>query len=279
MNEEDGYYYHVKITLKSNTIMDELKLDLNINELNDRFITPYESGNTIMMDGKPIEPSDIERFKINRTKVPSSQLLPKIRSERKHYGLPISNEFYVTREGENVTDIFIRGPPGYKNTAKNAETKDDKSFSSSNQIFIVHGHDEEMKLNVARVIDKLGLEAIILHERANEGMTSIIEKLEKHSYDASFAIILLSLDDKGCTVDSFPDSAKFRARQNVILELGYFIGKLGRKRIAVLYKKSNDFEFPSDISGVLYVPYDGNWQLELVRELRSYGYEVDTKKL
>ncbi|WP_321419455.1 nucleotide-binding protein [uncultured Methanomethylovorans sp.] len=282
MSEEDGYYYHVRITLKSNRITDELKLDLDRKTLNNRFIIPYELGNIIMVKGKHIDPSDIERIQINRTQVPSSQLLTKIRAKRagSRVGLPISDEWYVTKEGEDLTDKLVLGPPGYKKEKKkNLESMGHNTLSSSSKIFIVHGHDEEMKQSVARIIEKLGLEAIILHEKANEGLKSIIEKFEKHSSNASFAIILLSPDDKGCTANSFPNAAKFRARQNVILELGYFIGKLGRERVLALYKQSTNFELPSDIAGTLYTPYDNKWQFELVRELKAYGYDVDANKL
>lgn len=149
---------------------------------------------------------------------------------------------------------------------------------TNNKVFIVHGHDEGMQQAVARVLGILGLDPIILNEKENEGKT-IIEKFEKHS-DVSFAVILLSPDDMGYSANAGAKAATPRARQNVVLELGYFVGKLGRGRVAAL-KKGNDLEIPSDISGVVYMPYDGGsgWKLELCRELRAAGYEVDANKL
>jgi predicted nucleotide-binding protein len=148
-----------------------------------------------------------------------------------------------------------------------------------NRIFIVHGHDEAMKQGVARTLEKIGLEPIILHEKSNEGRT-IIEKFTDYS-DVSFAIVILSPDDLAYPKDQSAKGAKLRARQNVIFELGFFIGKLGRNRVLVLYQKENNFEMPSDYSGVLYIPYDksGQWRLELIKELKACGYDVDANKL
>jgi predicted nucleotide-binding protein len=121
----------------------------------------------------------------------------------------------------------------------------------------VHGHDEAMREAVARFIEQLGFEVVILHEQANRGQT-LIEKFESHGEAAGFAIVLLSADDEGCAVGG---AAAARARQNVVLKLGYFYGKLGRKRVCAL--KRGDLELPSDFVGVVYEPFDdaGTWKL------------------
>lgn len=150
--------------------------------------------------------------------------------------------------------------------------------SDQKKVFIVHGHDDVMKVSVARVIEKLGFEPIILHEKANMGKT-IIEKFETHSLDVLFAIILMSPDDMGCKADEFPDSARSRARQNVILELGYFTGTLGRERVFVLAKDPDTLELPSDIFAVLYTPYRDGWENKLVQEMKECGIDVDMNKL
>lgn len=148
----------------------------------------------------------------------------------------------------------------------------------SNRIFVVHGHDKAMKQAVARVLEKIELEPIILHEKPNEGRT-LIEKFTDSS-DVSFAVILLSPDDVAYPKDQSSKDAKPRARQNVIFELGFFIGKLGRNRVLVLYQEEN-IEMPSNYTGVLYIPYDnlGKWQSELIKELKACGYDVDANKL
>ncbi len=165
-----------------------------------------------------------------------------------------------------------------ENQEKTPDTRKRKS-SMKNRIFIVHGHNDKMKFEMARSIEKMGLKSIILHEQPNGGRT-IIEKFTDYS-DVGFAVVLLSPDDLGYKSNSKPESAQFRARQNVILELGYFLGKLGRNHVVVFYMPEKNFEMPSDFSGVLYIPFDeaGKWQFDLVRELKSCGYTIDANKL
>jgi len=144
-----------------------------------------------------------------------------------------------------------------------------------NKVFIVHGHDELEESRVARFIEKLGLEAIILHEQSSAGKT-IIEKLEEYS-DVGFGIILYTPDDHGNVKSS--KELKPRARQNVVFEHGYMIAKLGRDKVCALVKR--DIEKPNDISGVVYIELDrGNsWQLGLASELKRAGYDINMNKL
>ena len=165
---------------------------------------------------------------------------------------------------------------GVGKTASPSAKREQAEELMEESIFIVHGHDEEIKQSVARAIEQLGLKAIILHEQPNRGRT-IIEKFMDYGQVASFAIVLLSPDDIAYSADEGPEQSRYRARQNVVLELGFFIGKLGRSRVVVIHKEAEKFEIPSDFSGVLYIPYDrrGTWKFELVRELRAAGYEAD----
>jgi len=152
------------------------------------------------------------------------------------------------------------------------------SRGASNLIFVVHGHDREMRESVARTLEKLDLKPIILEEKPNQGLT-IIEKLEKYS-DVCFSVILLSPDDIAYNRNDQNDE-KLRARQNVIFELGWFMAQLGRGLTAVLFKPHDQFDLPSDISGVLYIQYDrsGSWKLELARELKACGLDIDANKI
>lgn len=155
----------------------------------------------------------------------------------------------------------------------------DKPVSSlNNEVFIVHGRDDGIKETVARFVENLGLKATILHEQPNEGRT-IIEKLEDCARRAGFAIILLTPDDIGALKDNVEDGNKPRARQNVVFELGYFMGKLGRKRVCPLFK--GDIEKPSDIDGVVYVPVDNadGWKLKLGQEMKNVGFPIDMNKI
>lgn len=150
------------------------------------------------------------------------------------------------------------------------------SKQQSKDIFIVHGHDEATKQEVARLIEKLGLRAVILHEQPDRGKT-IIEKFELHSA-VGFAVVLLTPDDVGYPKDK-PTETKPRPRQNVLLELGYFIGILGRSSVCALMK--GGVEIPTDLSGVLYTPMDdaGAWRFKLATEINAAGIDVDLNNL
>ncbi len=140
------------------------------------------------------------------------------------------------------------------------------------KVFIVHGHDEAAKEQVARFLDQIQLEPIILHEQPNEGRT-IIEKFEQNA-DVDFAVVLLTPDDVGHAVggDQKPNP---RARQNVIFELGFFVSSLTRSKVVALYK--GGVEIPSDYHGVLYTKMDDaqGWKLDIAREIKRAGIAID----
>ncbi len=150
------------------------------------------------------------------------------------------------------------------------------TISDNKQVFIVHGHNIEKKETTARIIEKLGLEPIILHEQANMGRT-IFKKLSEYSDVVGFAIILLTSDDIGKEKDE--SDLKPRARQNVIFELGYFLAKLGDKNVCALYE--NGVEIPTDYIGVTFIQFDsaGKWKFELVRELKAAGFNVNANNI
>lgn len=144
------------------------------------------------------------------------------------------------------------------------------------RVFIVHGHDEAAKAKTARFIEKLGLKPIILHEQAS-GSKTVIEKIEAFS-NVGFGIVLYTACDIGAKAEEDP-KYKSRARQNVIFEHGFLIGKIGRENVCALVK--GEIETPNDISGVVYVKMDDEdaWHLKIARELRNSGYDIDMNKL
>ena len=147
---------------------------------------------------------------------------------------------------------------------------------NTRRVFVVHGHDVGVKETVSRFLSKLDFEPIILHEQPNGGKT-LIEKFETNAYDVSFAVVIVTPDDVGRAKSE--TDLKPRARQNVILELGYFMGKLGRSRVCALC--SENIEEPSDVTGVVYIPLDasGGWKIQLCRELQAAGLTVDAQKI
>ena len=138
------------------------------------------------------------------------------------------------------------------------------------QVFVVHGHDEIAKLEMVSYIDSLGLEPIVLHMQASSGRT-IIEKIEHYS-NVGFAVVLYTPCDIGAKVGALTSS--YRARQNVVFEHGFLIGKIGRGRVAAIVK--GQIDTPNDISGVVYIQFDknGDWKTALLKEMKAVGYRV-----
>ncbi len=145
---------------------------------------------------------------------------------------------------------------------------------AANELFIIHGRDESARDALVGFIRQLGLKPVILADQPSDGMT-IIEKFERHS-EVGFAIALLTPDDVvSSQVGEHPEA---RARQNVIFELGFFVGRFGRSSVCALTK--GEPEIPSDYSGVVYIPMESpsDWKLPLMRELKSFGFDVDANQ-
>jgi predicted nucleotide-binding protein len=140
-------------------------------------------------------------------------------------------------------------------------------------VFIVHGHDGELKNEVALLLKKQNINGIILSEQANQGRT-IIEKFEDNSDRCSAAIILMTADDEGKSKKEI--DTKPRARQNVIFEAGYFMGKLGRANVIIIVDAG--VEIPSDLQGVVCTD-SGDWKLQVLGDLKQIGYTVDANLL
>lgn len=148
--------------------------------------------------------------------------------------------------------------------------------TASRNVFVVHGSNHGARDTVARFLEGLDLSPIILEEKPNEGRT-IHQKFRDHS-TVDYAIVLFTPDDVGAPASS-PGNLKARARQNVIYELGFFAAKLGDRNVCVLH--SEEVEIPSDMSGVIYVPFDprGAWRLQVAKEMKAAGMEIDLEKV
>jgi predicted nucleotide-binding protein len=267
-------------------ILEEFKID----------IQRWDSG------GLSTSKSNQLRSKINKKKAIIEKIITQTGASNRfdYYPPPMIGGF--TMKGINPFDVFF--DPPYKvnvvnmisdsidqaigviesketflieNKRKTNISKPNKPIvQDSKKVFIVHGHDNELKEKSARFLEKIGLEPIILHEQVNGGLT-IIEKFELNS-EVQFAIILMTPDDVG-SAKGDTNNLNPRARQNVILELGYFMGKLGRNKVCALIK--SNIERPSDYDGVIYIAIDNSdgWKLLLVKELKQAGLVFDSNKI
>lgn len=150
---------------------------------------------------------------------------------------------------------------------------------NNRKIFVVYGHDEIARTQLEALLRRWDLEPIILDQQASGGQT-IIEKLEDYGSDVGYAIVLATPDDDGKAKSEAV--YKSRVRQNVVLELGMFLAQLGRERVAILLKEAANFEKPSDIQGLVYIPFQNRVDevaLSLIREMSRQGYKIDTTRI
>ena len=265
-------YWHCHVELAGDGKKDRSAVfnDLMFDELNQQIIKPWHSGRAFTVDGMIIKKiDDIQKIKITNTPEPKSFYAERHNNKMSNSGIAdmaTDRRLLPLSSGKDYTHDLLFKQQEVINTKENV------IFGNSNNVFIVHGHDEQAKESSARFIEKLGLNAVILHEQANEGQT-IIEKLEKHT-DAAYAVVLFTPDDVGASSIS-PENLQPRARQNVLVELGYMAAKIGRSRVCVLRK--GNVEIPSDFLGVLYIDIDaaGAWRLTLAKELKVAGLNVD----
>ncbi len=267
---DNEIYYHVVIKTVSDPSNEEKEVNLSKERVFEQFVDPYEKGDPLFINGKTIEINNIQRIKVFSTKRKTSQTFfpPDIENVRSYYAYGLTD----------VTTQFFKCAKGCMKVKSQATQVD--SGIKSKKIFVVHSDKNEKVHYVARVLSTLNLEPVILREQVNQGRT-LIEKFDEIANGASFAIVLASQDDLCYDKDQTPETAKYRARQNVIFELGFFIGKLKRGNVVTLLETNENFEFPSDYKGVVYILFDvhGNWKFDLVKELKSAGYDVDANKL
>ncbi len=163
-----------------------------------------------------------------------------------------------------------------------AENGAPEHASSPNQrnVFVVYGHDKDARNELEAMLRRWGLNPLILDQLTSGGQT-IIEKLESVQGTVSFAVVLATPDDQGHR-DEHPEEMAFRARQNVVLELGMMFAVLGRERVAILLKDQVTMERPSDIHGLLYIPFKenvGEAALQLAKEINAKGIPIDLKRV
>ena len=218
---------------------------------------------------------DLSEYKVPQNKVARTVVSGNYRTGEVNY----SDELYCERSilfQKLETSIKYLDYISSRNSGKKSTDTENIEIDLT-KVFIVHGHNELLKETVARFVEKLGLNAIILHEQPNKGKT-IIGKFEEYS-DVAFAIVLITADDVGGKKVEGNIDLKPRARQNVIFELGYFIGKISRNNVCALYEEG--VEIPSDYHGVVFETIDtkGNWKFAVAKELKAAGLKVDMNNI
>ena len=244
-------YYHIHIVVKGKEYYEHDQTLKSIQKLSKL----YNKGQKFLFSGIEIDPHEIGKIRIYETELRNKSIIGA----------------QVWDVGINVTRRFIESPPS-DDFAPKPLTKD---------VFIVHGKNHKPMKELKAILSEFGLNPIVLHEQPS-GSRTIIEKLEKCS-DVGYAFVILTPDDVGVLADEMmtdkllPTIMKPRARQNVVLEFGFFIGRLGRDRVCCLYK--GDVELPSDMHGIVYIPFKesvNEVRNKIIKELKAAGYEIKT---
>ena len=292
-NQENHGYFHILIQFAKPIDYFSLKTEINLRDekqIIESILIPYIENRDFLFSGYPINKNIVKRILIKKSISRFNQY--KKRYENRNESS--SNEHIIEYETAftdktrelikkaeekikskvlNEVEIFNKNSE-FLNTEISINTKDKNNMNNNNRdVFIVHGHDENTINKIENLLRKLGLNPIILREQANNGKT-IIEKLEDYT-NVKYAIVLYTPCDEGRKKGE--NELNARARQNVVFEHGYLIGKLGRERVIALV--TDDIEKPSDISGIVYIGLSGMWQQEVLRELRKYWEDLDANKL
>lgn len=281
--------YHVIIGLKSRPREWIIKDNILERELLRGIVEPYNRGEDFRCDDVVVNREDISNIKITESE--KAFMGPLYRpSPQRHF----ADRWQAINQMKDVTDKFI------KTLLQGKKEKNKKTTTISKNVFIVHGRDHKPMKELKTMLYEFGLNPIVLHEKASGGLT-LAEKLEKYSEDVRYAFVILTPEDVGCEktkveklkseleapflkrpilvsagyIEGLFKRFRPRARQNVIFEMGYFWGLLKRKNVCCLLK--GDVEKPSDIEGIVYIPFKGSIdevQVKIIKELTEAGYEI-----
>jgi len=275
-------YYHVVIGLKSTPRRGAFEINLTEQDLRKRMVEPYNKGEVFKCGAVVVDQDSISYIRITKSK--QRLFLASLFLDPKSEGYFASCWEDIVQE-EDVTDEFIKKLPQIEKEML------EEGMPGSANVFIVHGRNHKPMKELKTMLKDFGLKSVVLHEQPS-GSRTIVEKLEKYS-DVGYAFVILTPDDVGSSSENLdlilsnPEGLDIedvfdmelmekRARQNVILEFGYFMGLLGRSKVCCLYK--GDTGLPSDMSGIVYILFKksvNEVRDKIVKELKAAGYRIE----
>jgi predicted nucleotide-binding protein len=270
--------YHVRVVPAKAT--DQLSgalyaYDLTREAVIERFVAPYQGGQPIVHGDRALE--SYRKPKITFINGSGQESVARISRNLQEGGeseadaLRMAEELFFEKASKDVTETYIDPSEPATVEAQSSTLQASAPANKGGSIFIVHGHSRKEEVDVF-LRNVTGARPTILSDKAAKGRT-IIEKFEQEADGSGFAVVLLTGDDLGRSKADPEEQLTPRARQNVVLELGYFIGKLGRDRVAALY--DDGVELPSDYKGVEFISFANDWKTKLIRELNAAGLEID----
>lgn len=268
-------YLHIRIDYYDSHIKaNQTLFDFDFTEYDviTEIMTPYMNGQTFFFKGVRLEKNEVRSVRIFSSQYSISYCVSFANEHDSSGFIPFSSEDLLPYDGL-IAEITTSFTNRIKKRLDIPSAQNSKPLSEdlSDKVFIVHGHDRVARLEVEAFVKQLGLKPVVLFQEASEGHT-IIEKLEKNS-DVAFAIVLYTHCDDGKSKES--DTFSPRARQNVVFEHGYFVGKLGRRKVFALVQ--DKVEKPGDYDGVVYIKMDseGAWKISLTIEIKKLVPSID----
>ena len=268
-------YYHAQIVLKDQKADDLFEFDLTEEHARDKIVKAYVSGAKFFFGGASVQPDAIQRLRVVATDKPADEVAGAIveasRRNRVVVGRNMAKEWIIkhTRDSVDVTRELIDTAEKHS-VSPSAPGEVVMARDRPTEVFIVYGHDQNLLNELELALRRWGIEPVVLSEKPSRGMT-LFQKVEVNA-DVGFAFVLLTPDDYG---GKDIGKLQHRARQNVIWEWGYLVGRLGRDRVCCLYKEG--VELPSDLHGIATINVRGELKAnleELRRELKAAGFEV-----
>lgn len=259
-----------------------IRFNISEEELVRTFVTPFTAGQPFWFMGRLLSPQKVASVVIFWSYETADKLF-----------LPNQETIATCKDKKFVMDSISKGKVkgAYLYTEKFLTPTDKKAVASGlsatssspvnmrRRIFVAHGSDDEMKQATVGALGKLGLAPVLMREQPSQGR-KIVEAFADYA-DVSFAVVLLSPDDFVYSKDDAPAKRKLRPAHDVVFELGFFLGRLGKDNVLVFYRELENFEALTDFEGVRFTAFDDrdSWKLSLIRELTACGYSVDADKL
>jgi len=262
--------YHVYVECERDKERTGMRFNLTEEELMRTFVVPFNAGKPFWFGGRLLSPLKVDRAVVfwsaedcNRLVLPDGESVTSCKDKKrviedvclgKVVGVHLCTEKFLPLMGKaSVTSMALAGAVERR------------------RVHIIHGKDEAMKDAVTETLEQIGLEPVVLHEQPNQGR-NLLGEFSEYS-DVTFVVVLLSPDDTEAQIP--------KASQNVILELGFFLGKLGKGKVLSIYKENKHFDLPPDIVGASYTKFDeeGIWKYKLAKALQDNGFLVELKKI
>ncbi len=257
-----------------------IRFNVTQEELNRTFATPFTLGQPFWFMGRLLNPIKVTKAVLFWSYETADKLT-----------LPNKENLVAAKDKKYLLESILKGkvkgvylctekflPSTEKTPAPNQSSKS-ASADTRRRIFVVSGTDDEMKNALTKALTKLWLVPVVMCEEPSQGRR-IVERFTDYA-DVGFAVVLLSPDDFAYDKDESPTKRKLRPRQDVVFELGFLLGKLGKGNVLVFYRECANFEVPTDFDGVKVTAFDDrdSWKLALIRELTNCGYTVDADRI